>query len=109
MVPKVGDQIYVDTMLFLHHGEDDFRGGLAEVMVVDEVNETKHWIRIKERPGFKYAWEGFLELEQENLKAEFGQSRAHPEPDYRPGFGQLRMLDDIDSYEVCFPSENTDE
>lgn len=30
-LPKVGDEIYIDTSLFVTHGEDDFIGGLCKI------------------------------------------------------------------------------
>jgi len=77
MVPKVGDLIYVNSEIHQHHRLDDFYGGLAEVIKVDEDSETFHWIKVKERPNYSYTWETFLEPQQEQLKIKFGTRRAH--------------------------------
>lgn len=90
-LPNVGDEIYVPTELYLSHGMDDFCGGLARVTAVKEGisgGKTVHFIQIAERPGSSYNWEQYLVLEQEKLKARFGKSRAHPDPDDRPEFNR---------------------
>ena len=86
-VPKVGDQVYVDTWLYVTHGEDDFIGGLCEVMSVEK-NEKNIWITIKEEPNTKYNWSHLSEI-QDKLKIEFGNSRGHNKPDYRNEFNRL--------------------
>ena len=86
-VPKVGDQIYVDTSLHVTHGIDDFIGGLCEVMSVEK-HEKNIWITVKEEPDTKYNWSHLSEL-QDKLKIEFGNSRGHKRPDYRSEFNRL--------------------
>ena len=86
-VPKVGDQIYVDTSLHVTHGIDDFIGGLCEVMSVEK-HEKNIWITVKEEPDTQYNWSHLSEL-QDKLKIEFGNSRGHKRPDYRSEFNRL--------------------
>jgi hypothetical protein len=82
LVPKVGDQIYVPTALYIDHGWDDMHGGLATVSWVGE-----QWgstcVRVQEFPGTTYTWD-YLYEDQEELEKEFGTSRAHPCPDTAP-------------------------
>lgn len=88
-VPKVGDTIYVPTALYISHGEDDVRGGLAEVTrVVEEQHgkRTVHGIVVKEVPGTKYYWENGLAQQQNKLQERHGGRRAKPDPDERPEF-----------------------
>jgi hypothetical protein len=86
-VPKVGDQIYVDTSLYVTHGADDFIGGLCEVASVEKEGNTV-WISVKEDPETFYRWEDLNKI-QEQLKSEFGNKRGYKRPDYRPEFNRL--------------------
>ncbi len=86
--PKPGDVIYVDTELYLWHGVDDFRGGKATISAVEMQgpdNEQVAWVQVKEHPGHSYNWT-VLAQQQPKLAAEFGDTWAHPDPDYRPEF-----------------------
>ena len=82
-IPKVGDLVYVDTSLFVTHGEDDFIGGLCEVISVEDNN----WIQVKEDPDTSHSWEYLAEM-QDKLKKEFGTKRGYLRPDHRPEFNQ---------------------
>jgi hypothetical protein len=87
-VPKVGDIIYVGSRFYLGHGRDDFVGGQATVTKVEEMmsgGRMVPFVSIKESPTRSFNWE-FLEPEQERLRQEFGDQRAHPDPDMRPEF-----------------------
>ena len=86
-IPKVGDLVYVDTSLFVTHGEDDFIGGLCEVISVDTHGEDIHRICVKEDPDTSHLWEYLGEM-QDKLKKEFGNNRGYLRPDYRPEFNQ---------------------
>lgn len=86
LLPRVGDDIYVRTSLFVYRGRDDFVGGLAKVTAVTRESNGVHFISIRERPGASYNWEQSLAGEQEELKKKFGKERAHPDPDLRPEF-----------------------
>jgi hypothetical protein len=83
-IPKVGDVIYVQTSLYLSHGEDDFQGGKAKIIKVEDGISGGHpaiYISINTRPGYSYNWQ-FLEEEQERLRKEFGNEWSHPDPDW---------------------------
>jgi hypothetical protein len=74
-IPKVGDDIYVDTSLYLSHGPDDFQGGLCKVSrVYKEISAGKPtvFVVVKEGPGHDYNWE-YLAERQAELKKEFGR------------------------------------
>jgi hypothetical protein len=83
IVPRVGDVVYVDTDLYVHHGRDDFRGGKGTVCAVRA--EPGVWIEIEQNPGMQYNWK-LLEEQQENLKGKFGEQWAHADPDLRAEF-----------------------
>lgn len=85
--PKVGDKIYVDTELYVSHGVDDFKGGLATVSKVEKLKfgaEPGTWVEIKENPGSLYNWDGYLSEIQDELKKKFGDQTARLDPDPRP-------------------------
>jgi hypothetical protein len=90
-VPELrqGDVIYVDTELYLWHGRDDFRGGLAEVVEFGAcmgANSTP-FVRVVQEPDTQHNWE-ILAAKQRKLRQEFGARWAHPDPDYRPEFNE---------------------
>jgi len=82
-IPKVGDHIYVDTSLFVTHGEDDFIGGLCRVCSVKDF-----MIEVEEDPGAFYNWHSLRE-EQESLKKQFGNKRGYKKRDHRDEFNSL--------------------
>lgn len=89
-IPKVGDEIYVPTSLYLGHGRDDVEGGLAKITSVKpgiSAGKTVSFVTVAEHPGVSYNLE-FLAPQQEKLKEEFGNNRAHPDPDYREEFNE---------------------
>src|SRR5882672_9684683 len=85
---RKGDIIYIETELYLSHGRDDFRGGLAEV---NEVRQEKSkgkltpFVRVVQQRQTLHNWE-ILAAEQKKLRAEHGASWAHPDPDDRAEF-----------------------
>lgn len=91
-VPELsqGDVIYVDTSLYLSHGRDDFRGGLAEVIesrMDISAGQPTLFVRLAQEPDTWHNWK-ILAAEQKELRAEFGKKWAHPDPDYRPEFNE---------------------
>ena len=87
---KEGDKIYVPSALYVYRGSDDFHGGLATISkVIKEDLPIDHFnycfVRIKERPGTGYNLRVLLG-QQESLKAEYGETIAHPDPDLREEF-----------------------
>jgi hypothetical protein len=85
-IPKVGDDIYVPSAFYLSHGVDDVVGGLGKVIKVKEgisCGETTYFVYVAEHENKGYNWE-FLAKQQEDLKKQFGNERAYPDPDYSP-------------------------
>ena len=83
-LPKIGDDIYVPTRMYLSHGCDDIIGGLAKVQKIQEGisgGVVVHFIGVVEVPDL-LNWEHYLFSIQDKLKSEFGLKRAHPDPDY---------------------------
>ncbi|MGZ4901203.1 MAG: hypothetical protein ACXV8X_16205 [Candidatus Angelobacter sp.] len=89
-VPELhkGDVIYIGTELYLGHGRDDFRGGLAEV---SEIRQEKSkgqpapFVRVVQQPDTLHNWK-LLASEQKELRQRHGQDWAHPDPDNRLEF-----------------------
>lgn len=87
---RQGDVIYVDTELYISHGRDDFRGGLAEVVEVKpDISGGKPapFVRVAQEPDTWHNWLMLAE-EQKKLREEFGKRWAHPDPDWRPEFNE---------------------
>jgi hypothetical protein len=88
--PKVGEDIYIPTQLFLSHGMDDFLGGLCQIVRVKKgisAGEPTWFVSVAEDPGTEYNWEILLEKQNE-LKAKCGDRRGRPDPDDRPEFNR---------------------
>lgn len=88
VIPKIGQDIYVETHLYLSHGRDDSVGGLARVKRVFKsmsAGEMVWFLEVEEVSG-EFNWEEFLSEKQESLKVQFGPQRAHPDPDHRDEF-----------------------
>lgn len=75
-LPAVGTDIYVQSAWYIDHGEDDVCGGRAEVKKVTK----EGFVTTVELPNRSYNWK-VLKEEQESLKKEYGNERAHPCPD----------------------------
>jgi hypothetical protein len=83
-----GDVIYIGTELYLGHGRDDFRGGLAEVSemrVEKSKGQPTPFVRVVQQPGTIHNWK-LLASEQRELRQRHGKSWAHPDPDDRAEF-----------------------
>ena len=83
-----GDVIYIGTELYLGHGRDDFRGGLAEVMDVRQEKskgQLTPFVRVVQQPDTIHNWK-LLASEQKEHRQRHGKSWAHPDPDHRPEF-----------------------
>ncbi|HCC23077.1 TPA: hypothetical protein DF272_02760 [Candidatus Falkowbacteria bacterium] len=88
-IPRIGDDIYVPAEIFLDHGQDDCRGGLAAVLKVEIRNRggvNYHIVEVEPFPGVEYNWELSLAPDQAALKARFGSGRAGSDPDHRDQF-----------------------
>jgi hypothetical protein len=84
------DVIYVETELYLGHGVDDFRGGLAEVSEIQDgksKGQPVRYVRVVQQPDTLHNWH-YLAAEQKELRARHGKSWAHPDPDHRPEFNR---------------------
>lgn len=80
--PSVGDLIYIQTAMYIDHGEDDILGGLATVTKVtreDRVNGGTWAVAVKEVPNVYY-W-NCLAHQQTKLASEFKNSYAKRDPD----------------------------
>ena len=89
-VPELqkGDVIYIGTELYLGHGRDDFRGGLAEVSDVRQEKskgQLTPFVRVVQQPDTLHNWK-LLASEQKELRKRHGKDWAHPDPDDRPEF-----------------------
>ena len=69
------------------HEADD--GCAVDLQVVEEVSAglKTPFIRVGERLDTLYNW-SYLSRQQEELREEFGDQEAHPNPDYRPEFNE---------------------
>lgn len=89
-IPKVGQDIYVGTSLYIGHGVDDFTGGLCKVKKIEagiSAGEPTIYVTVKERPETDYNWIILFE-EQDKLKKRFGENRGYKDPDYSPEFNR---------------------
>jgi hypothetical protein len=87
---RAGDVIYVDTSIYLSHGRDDFRGGLAEVAAytTDLIpGKAAPFVRVAQDPSTWHSWLR-LAAKQKELRARFGKYWSHPDPDLRPEFNE---------------------
>lgn len=85
---RKGDVIYIGTQLYLGHGRDDFRGGLAEVKEVRQnmsKGQQTPFVRVVQQMDTIHNWK-LLASEQKELRHRHGKSWAHPDPDDRPEF-----------------------
>lgn len=78
-LPKVGDEIYVPTSLYIDHGANDFIGGICTISHI-QIDMYGVMVFIKERPGRSYPWD-YLLKNQEKWKKEYKQKRGHKSPD----------------------------
>jgi hypothetical protein len=82
------DVIYVDTELYLWHGRDDFRGGLAQVFECRmdiSAGKSTPFVRVAQQMDTWHNWRELAGM-QRKLRTEFGKSWAYPDPDHRPEF-----------------------
>jgi hypothetical protein len=89
-MPKVGDDIYLGTELYLGHGRDDFDGGLCRIVKITSgisAGKKTPFVEVKERPNHEYNLEYLLE-NQEEWKKEYGRRRGKACPDYSPEFNE---------------------
>lgn len=82
--PRVGDDVYIPTSLYLTHGEDDFQGGRCRIVQIYE-ESTGPFIEVEEDPGTHHNW-AYLMEHQEEWREQYGDRRGYPHPDLRPEF-----------------------
>lgn len=85
MTPKVGQEIYLPSSMYMSHGADDFQGGLCKVATVSTMisaGKEVPFISVEERPGTQYNWD-ILAADQDLLEDLYGTSRGHADPDNR--------------------------
>lgn len=81
--PKVGDLIYLPTRMSIDHGYDDVCGGVGIVMKINSgisAGKPTPFVTTHEQPGRSYNW-NWLREEQEDLKVDYGDCWASPDPD----------------------------
>jgi hypothetical protein len=90
-VPRVGDLIYVDTSLYLDHGEDDVEGGLAQITKVSNRmsggDDKCVFVEVAQTHANRN-WTQFLYPEQKELMKQFGTRVSYPDPDTRPSMNR---------------------
>jgi hypothetical protein len=89
--PEVGDTVYLPSEMHLSHGIDDFAGGRATVIEVEQgvsAGQPTLYLRCQEEPDTLHNW-AWLAPRQEALRERFGAAVAHPEPDERPRFNRV--------------------
>jgi hypothetical protein len=82
------DVIYVDTELYLWHGRDDFRGGLAQVFECRtdiSAGKSTPFVCVAQQMDTWHNWRELAGI-QKKLRSEFDKNWAHPDPDHRPEF-----------------------
>lgn len=72
-VPEAGQEVYVDSSVYIDFPEQDFIGGLATISAVTEDGKA---IEVLEDPGGSFRWERLAAMQAE-LRERFGSSRAH--------------------------------
>jgi hypothetical protein len=93
ILPVKGQQIYIPSSLHVYRGKDDIAGGLATIdriefktyLSPDNVNYI--FVGVECLPDTMYNWKHLL-AEQEELKEQYGNQIAHPDPDCREEFNQ---------------------
>ena len=86
ILPKIGQDVYIPTALYLGHGVDDFRGGLCRIRKIEfgkSAGKECICIEVEENLGTFYNWK-LLQEKQKKLAKEYGKRRGYQDPDYRP-------------------------
>ena len=88
--PKPGERIYIEGTIYLHHGADDFQGGICTVKATRTQMQASGGeitlVEVEEDPGTWSRWEGYLEPKQEEWKRKYGGQKGRLKPDLRPEF-----------------------
>ncbi len=83
--PKIGQEIYVGSELYLNHGLDDLQGGLTQVIEVVQDEHGHWWVEVEVSPGEKYNWD-YLQSLQSEWQVRCGKQQAQRDPDSRDEF-----------------------
>ncbi len=94
--PKIGEDVYLPTSLYLSRGRDDFIGGLCQISrIIDRRNDDSEILDINrfmvetvERPYHQYNWYFLIKDEKKNIER-YGDKRGRPDPDYDPRFNEI--------------------
>ena len=89
-LPQKGDKIYIPSSLYISHGRDDIKGGLAEITEINinrDLGENHFnycFVGLKGFPkSIKWNYKSLID-QQSELKKEFGDKYAAPDPDLHP-------------------------
>ncbi|MBT3631169.1 MAG: hypothetical protein HN633_16580 [Candidatus Marinimicrobia bacterium] len=78
---KVGDDIYLHSHCYISRGEDDFEGGLCQIVEIKHgKTPDKTMIRVAEQPR-TFSNLSMLIKHQEKLKQKYGDRRGYMDPD----------------------------
>lgn len=93
-IPKVGQEIWIPSALYLGHGEDDVMGGKTTItgVVRNDALPFEHFnsifVKVKAiGQSTSYNYRSLLER-QDELKEKFGDNIAYPDPDDREEFNK---------------------
>lgn len=92
-LPKVGDKIYIEGVMFLSHGRDDYNGGLATISRIEtndklgKNHRNYFFISVKEIPNRGFNYKMLLE-KQDEYKKRYDDVVAEPNPDNREEFNR---------------------
>lgn len=84
-MPRIGQDVYISTSLYIDHGEDDVQGGLAKISKI-EYNPgcpqptNRVMVSVVEVPGTSYNYSSIMR-EADKRREEYGDRRAYPDPD----------------------------
>jgi hypothetical protein len=86
--PRIGQDVYVGSILYLTHGRDDFAGGLCRIVEIfpDDPSDGV-FVEVEEDAGTRYSWKYLME-NQDDWRERYGDRRGHPDPDWRPEFNE---------------------
>lgn len=81
---RVGSKIYIPGSMSISNGSSDVAGGQATISKIEEnisAGEKCRFVEVKEVPGHQYNWDTYLKPLQDQLKKEYKNQIAHPDPD----------------------------
>ena len=79
---KVGDDIYVQSAMYIDSGWRDFIGGKCKIVSIKADKDGNYiWVVVKENVNTQYNYENLLR-QQEKLAKECGNRRGKRDPDW---------------------------